>query len=364
MIARKQLLNNIAEKNIKYGSANLNASKNFPDEFWDEFVRMSRRLNAKPQHLAAVLWSESGFDPAAQAERQGRVVAKGLNQLTLAALPVIGMPKSLWDRLETVSAIDQLKWVEKYFKAVSSMGNIKDWKSPTQLYVANFAPSYLNKASNPGAVLYKKYNEDGSLNPSYTMNAGLDQNKRGYITVSDLNKFVSKIPRFIDNKIKEAQLRVDGVDDTSKNSDSVTGLINKLFAKEGVLTNFVKESILKESLPTTDVLVIVKGETFINRLEYSRVVANILKQYIDINAEICSNGAEIEIQCSGIGSNIKVTNAVKEVCSLVADKMQDKVGEKIRPTILSDLISKHAIVETTTLLKNRRNFNMKRILNG
>jgi hypothetical protein len=237
---------------IKTSGVDRHASKKLSPEFWVEFVKMSRRLGAKPEDMARVIMSESAFDPAATAVRGGKVVARGLNQLTLSVLPGIGMSYSEWEMIGTMPAVDQLKLVERYYRLVGKHAGVKSWDSATQLYVANFAPAHLNKAGNPNAVLYKKYRADGSFNPSYMMNVGLDRkdeygNRRGQIVVGDLTKSISSnVPKHIRDSIKAAEESLGGAVSPSDGSKEVESLISTLIASSGKLTKMVKNSILKE----------------------------------------------------------------------------------------------------------------------
>lgn len=82
------------------------------DRFWIKFVQMCDRLGCDPVALAAVLQNESGLNPAAQ-NIQGGTVAQGLNQLINPKF--VGMPQDVWQKYATLSAEDQLPWVEKFF---------------------------------------------------------------------------------------------------------------------------------------------------------------------------------------------------------------------------------------------------------
>jgi hypothetical protein len=145
---------------------------------------------------------------------------------------------------------------------------------------------------------------------------------------------------------------------------SVERLIKKLLANDGVLTRMVKNSILEHSLPNSDVLIFVKGPDYSANLEYARVTASLLTKIIDAEAEVCSNGQSVEIQCSALGSEEKVYNAVNAMAKMISQTMGRKTGRHVYPTVLSGLISKHGAVEFDVLISNRRKFNLNRILNG
>lgn len=373
-----------------------NAVNRLSSEFWIEFVKMSHRLGAKPEDMARVIMSESAFDPAATAIRGGKVVARGLNQLTEVTLPVIGMTTTQWNSMSSMSAIEQLKFIEKYYRAAGSYHGVNGWNSATQLYVANFAPAHLSKSDDPHAVLYKQYKTDGTLNPAYTMNAGLDRKneqgqRRGYITVGDLTKSVLvDVPDVVKQAIKTAesslglgQKLVDepvgeleqelaksdptksaNVPEQAYDPGPVDNLIGTLLASDGKLTKIVKKSILSEKLPTSKVLIRVNGAEYHNNLEYARVAASLLRRVIDAEAVVCGDGDEIEIQSSAIGSEMVLTNAVSELCDLVVKEINKHIQFKVSVTVLSGLMSIYGAIEDSVIIKNNRRFNQGRIYYG
>jgi hypothetical protein len=71
--------------------------------------------------------------------------------------------------LASMSALEQLDWVEKYFQPYKGR-----MKTLEDLYMAILWPAAVGK--EPGYVLFR----DGTL--AYTQNDGLDENKNGQIT--------------------------------------------------------------------------------------------------------------------------------------------------------------------------------------
>jgi hypothetical protein len=232
----------------KLARANPQAARSLPPEFWDRFVEMSKRLNAVPEDLAKVLYNESGFDPGAINIQNGRPVAKGLCQLLAKTAVGLGMPKEQWDTLENIPAIDQLEWVERYFKAAGKLKNDTQWNSATELYVALAAPAFLSKANDPSAPLYNRYKPDGKLNPNYIQNKALDRDGKGYISPGDLTVSVNRpLPDFIIAGIQQAK----GPQQTHHEqitqlvdyhpSPANDDLLNRLFASQSI-SNIVKEA--------------------------------------------------------------------------------------------------------------------------
>lgn len=206
------------------------------NKFWNDYIAMCGRLGMKPEDLLPILLGESGLQPGST---NGN--AKGISQLIYdTAVVKLGMSKADWDNFDSWSAEDQLPWTEKFYSSVK----VSKWSGPTQLYVANLAPSRVGVASNPGATIYNGYPEyrdppgtivanknipqpgspewnkiiaDGK-NPkaitaemaNYDGNAGLDKDKRGFIKVSDTTKYAeaqigSEAYQVAIQKIKDAQ---------------------------------------------------------------------------------------------------------------------------------------------------------------
>lgn len=216
------------------------AAKELPGEFWAQYVDMCRRLKQDPIELAAVIYQESGFNPAAvNYQGQGaerHPVAKGLNQYTKhIGENVGGMTNGEWDTLETLSASEQLPYVERFFKRA------RPNMSRGELYVMNFGkhnnPDGTNYASSAhqkawieGVVLkevlgIKFYRSDPHPNDTFAapkgQQAAIDQNgpyvtpdrRTGQpviITETFTKAIESGPPQFIRQAIEDAQKFLDG----------------------------------------------------------------------------------------------------------------------------------------------------------
>ena len=144
-------------------------------------------------------------------------------------------------------------------------------------------------------------------------------------------------------------------------SDDIEDLINQLYASNKPLLNIVKQGILKKMLPTSNVLIRV-AECTTNTLEYARLTSSLLNRYLDADSDICTNGKLIEISCSLLGSEQKVVNAVSAVCDLFASGMNKAVEYQVDYTVISGLISAHAIIDSNQLIANRRKFVLNRLI--
>lgn len=349
---RFELLKKLSSKIEKVAGVDPSAALKLSNDFWVKFVQMSNRLGAKPEDLAQVIYSESGFDPHATNVQDGRVIAKGLNQLVEKTAKALGMSDQEWKRYENFPAEEQLKYVEKFFKSVGRATGVDGkWSSATQLYVANFAPKYVRQASNPNAILYsKQQNEE-----AYDKNKGLDRDKKGHITAGDLARSVQsrKLPDFI----KEAIAKVKGVQPdmavvpmvSKPENDNVDNLLTALFALDvGPVEKMVRHAMERQYLPMSNVLVTISSlsSSYPIRMKFAKTSASLLKEMIDADTSIHTDGKKIELQCTAAGSQYAVASAVKGLCDCVMEATKLKYnGVVVKCAMLPSTISKYAEVK-------------------
>jgi hypothetical protein len=361
---------------IKLAGVDFNAYKSLPDSFWKEFVNVSKRIGAKPEDLASIVYSESAFDPKATNIQHGVIVAKGLNQFIKSTAAAMGINDNEWENYQNLSAEQQLKYIEKYFRGVGKQTGVNGWGSATHLYVANFAPKYTGMYNKPNFVIHGKTLENGKPNPAYYKNSGLDKEKKGFITVNDLTTFVhGKLPQEIKDKLKKAEVSegYTPVEDKSSQPElsqtkenDVGDLLGQLFSdSSGALSSIVKDSL---NTPNEYLIKINSDSDFINKLEYARVAANILRKYAKSEVSICGskNKNIVEISCIVEGNTDLSRKAVKELCKLVADRMSllmKKYGKtvNIKIAVLPEFISEYDEVDSVELINNNRKFNFARI---
>ena len=162
--------------------ANRNFNLWIPSDY-NALVELSKHINADPEDLLLVLFSESGLNPKATYWQGDFALAVGLNQITPAAGRAMGISEDERKSITSYSPSDQLlTYVKRYFDAIPKPpGNI--YVSPGQLYQANFAPGTLPRGAGRDTILYTR-GKDGQ---SYDLNKALDYNSDGYITVGDLD---------------------------------------------------------------------------------------------------------------------------------------------------------------------------------
>jgi hypothetical protein len=82
------------------------------------------------------------------------------------------------------TAEEQLPYVDKYFQGVSGFRNKAPYANATQVYQAVFAPATMRASFDAGEVLYKAPSQ------AYKMNAQLDFDKKGWIELGDMTRFL------------------------------------------------------------------------------------------------------------------------------------------------------------------------------
>lgn len=344
---RLELLRNL----IKKGGIDFSAAQKLPETFWVKFVAMCKRLGAKPEDLAKVINSESGFDPHATNVQDRRIIAKGLNQLTKKTAMALGMSEQDWNNYENFPAEEQLKYVEKFFKSVGKMTGVGGkWNSPTQLYVANFAPKYVSKAADPNALLYSAKN-----NPEeYDKNKGLDKDQKGYITAGDLARSVHSRPlsKFIVQAINKAKTGDVGLEYVAlrgkPENDNADNLLNALFALDaGPVEKMIRHALERKYLPSSDTLITLSSlfSPYPIRLKFAQSVSVLLKEMIDADVSIHSDGTKIELYCSAAGSQYAVSSAIQGLCDCVSKAVELKFGKRIKYAVLPSTFSKYAKVK-------------------
>lgn len=107
--------------------------------FIEKVKQIASRLGIKPEYLMGIMEIESGgtFSPSIR-NSLGYV---GLIQFGAAAAKSLGTTQN---KLAAMSDIEQLDYVEKYFR----IWKIQPNSPPSSLYTAVFLPAYVNKPDN------------------------------------------------------------------------------------------------------------------------------------------------------------------------------------------------------------------------
>lgn len=137
-------------------------------DFNRKLQKVADSLGVDKAHLIAIMKAESGMDPAAVNPQSG---ATGLIQFMPKTARALG---TTTEELRTMSAVDQLDYVYRYFK----MNNVRPGMDLGDLYMAVFMPAHVGKPDD--YVLARQ----GGI--TYQQNAGLDKDRDGAITISDV----------------------------------------------------------------------------------------------------------------------------------------------------------------------------------
>lgn len=149
----------------KYG--NIQGVRNNPnvnEAFLQEVEAMAQRLDTRPEYLLAAMSFESNLDPTAVNAQSG---ATGLIQFLDSTAKGLGTST---EALRGMSAIDQLKYVEKYLEPFK--GQLSSMEA---VYTSILSGS---PKADPDTVLF-------SSGAAYSQNAGLDLNHDGRITAGE-----------------------------------------------------------------------------------------------------------------------------------------------------------------------------------
>jgi len=149
-------------------------------DFNNKLQRVADSLGVDKAHLIAIMQAESGMDPAA-VNRQSN--ATGLIQFMPKTAKSLG---TTVEELRTMNAVDQLDYVYRYFKMVG----VKPGMNAGDLYMAVFMPKHVGAPDN--TVLGQQGSSDPFSAKVYAQNSGLDKDRDGAITVSDVKSRVAR----------------------------------------------------------------------------------------------------------------------------------------------------------------------------
>lgn len=171
---------NVPVLDVRASGSNLTFSGT-PKDFQRELVRVATRLGLDPAPLAAVMAIESGFRANA---RNPHTRATGLIQFMPATAINLG---TTVDELAQISALQQLPFVEKYYRPFASR-----MKTPGDYYMATFMPARTGEP--PETELFRQGTK------GYEQNRVLDRNSDGVITIED-------VTRTLNERLDEARAR-------------------------------------------------------------------------------------------------------------------------------------------------------------
>ena len=172
------LKSSVPDEKITYDAAELKKTwskkrKGLSDAFYNKVIQVAKNLKCSPNDLMAVMYSESGID----SKKVGRNGATGLIQFLPKYMSGLGTNA---EALKKMSDVEQMNYVEKCIKANKRTAKISDSQTIDSgtLYALVYLPAYAGRE-----ILATKANDP---NGYYSSNKGLDADKDGKITKSDL----------------------------------------------------------------------------------------------------------------------------------------------------------------------------------
>jgi len=208
----------------------------------------------------------------------------------------------------------------------------KDWQQGIDATIKTLKyPMYskirdaLQKSLNPNLTL--KYINDS---PWGTKNfKGKVESLLGYADTQDVDQR---------KKINEPQKQVSKY-------DKLMAFLNQLKSFLGANDNM------------NNFLIVVNSTDYSNSLEFSRILSLGLQEELGATTNICSDGTNIELECSFEGPKDLSEKALKEFSNVLALEFKNnlkKYGNKINILVLSDKNSTLKKVSDTKLNTNRR----------
>lgn len=365
---------------------------NLGEGFYPKLVQIASELGMKPEDILNVMVSESGIDPGAHNSYGG---ASGLIQFmpgTLKSLKFEGSPEDL----RKMSGADQLPLVKKYLQNISSIFG-KPLSSPALVYIGIFFPVGLTlsgvRAGDPstpiveeapetfeenGKQYSKKYGKNhilaSSESAAYKANPLFHGSTPGAITYGDMLRQVEKnASNPIYKKALDA-LHALGYSgsaatpsqskelDMTNSNINIDDLINVMNEKLQTMSSNDKK-LFKRYLPSHNILIRVNADSFENELEFSRILCTALDEELGASAYTCSNGSDVEIECSIAGPGELCLDVVKELTESIQDAFSlatKKIGSiSVKTLILMNKKSSYQQISWKIADINYRKFLLK-----
>ena len=185
----------------KRGGSIYNKGGSINDAFQKKLEEVAKRLKVSKSDLLGIMKHESGLNPHAV---NPYTRATGLIQFMPSTAKRMGTSV---EALKNMSAIEQLDYVEKFYKPIA--GKAKDIGD---LYMFTFLPAVVGKPDNyvigskgSGKSIYGL-----SQDALYRQNAAFDKDKKGYYTVGDVKARIAKYSTS-KGKLKEDGSKTPGI---------------------------------------------------------------------------------------------------------------------------------------------------------
>jgi hypothetical protein len=295
-----------------------------------------------------------------------------------------------------MSGVEQLPLVKQLFQGISRIYG-KPLDSPALVYLGIFFPAALKLAGvkrgdpstpileeNPesfienGKKYSKKYGnnhvEVATESSAYKSNPLFHGDIPGVITYGDMLKQVEKNASNPIYKKALEELHGSGYTSTSvtpkqpkepdiTNSDiKVDDLVNMLNEKLQTMSSNDKK-LFRRYLPSHNILIKVNADSLENELEFSRILCAALDEELGASAYTCSNGADVEIECSIAGPEKICLDTVKELTAAIEEAFvlaTKKIGSiSVKTNIFMNKKSSYQQISWKTADINYRKFLLK-----
>lgn len=263
------------------------------DIFFIKLKDLANKYGMKAEDLLLVMYSESGLKASAM-NPDGHAV--GIGQFMPEILKNLGWTKGP-EEFAKLPAHEQLDYMDKLMSYNIKANGGKPFKTAAQYYQAHFLPATLSRGTSSDTIIAD--GRPGMQKASwekaaYDHNTAFDKDKKGYITVGDLEKVVAK-------KRSEAgfQELLNKLNSVSSSSIEATPPVASKETESPELENSLDavNNFLDQTLQNVanKFLVYIKGDSFNTELEFGRILTSAINTELKATATIYSDNSKIEI---------------------------------------------------------------------
>lgn len=297
--------------------------------FEKKLEQVAKNLKVSKADLIGIMKHESGLNPAAVNPSTG---ATGLIQFMPATARGMG---TTTEALRNMSAIDQLDYVEKFYKPIA--GKAKDIGD---LYMFTFLPAAVGKsndfvigAKGSGTAIWGI-----SQDALYRQNAGFDLNKKGYYTVGDVKTKISAFSGQPLTKEKGLDLSPEDLKPGEEKITFTSNPVEKVEEKNEPLfplEYYMQQNELAASKPKANALMALAPKRALNAGIQAELTQDQIRQYVEggyiveeVDFPEYQKGGDIN-SGAGMSSKPKAKSAIQTAAQIAADKALDAKLSKL-----------------------------------
>ena len=125
-------------------------------------------------------------------------------------------------------------------------------------------------------------------------------------------------------------------------------VVEPVITADGQITKIVKRALLRERLPSTNLVVKIGGQTFHHKARFAKILSSALRQEIDATCSVRHSDDDIEVQVQIYGSESASVPAIYGISKYLADAFLQKTKIGIDIDVVSGL-SSFGIMESSVL---------------